>query len=343
MSGRPARCARSAACLRPALACAARLLAALAALPVLMHGAQAAPDNGYPARPVRLIVPFSPGGVSDTLARLIAEHMERAHGQPFVVENRPGASGNIAADLVAKAPPDGHTLLVAGNNITILPSTHGADAVDPVRAYAPVARLVTQPILIAANPALPARTLPDLVAAARAAPGKFAYASAGVGTTDHLAAALLWSRAGADMLHVPYANTNQEVKDLLQGEVPVAFITIAAVAPHLQSGRLRAMAVTGERRVAAFPEVPTVAESGYPGFAVTSWYGVLAPAGTPQPIVDQLQREIAAIMALPSVREKCAAIGVEPAVNAPDAFAQEIRRLVAYWRPVVEAAGIAGK
>ena len=272
---------------------------------------------------------------------MLGEQLEAAFAQPVVVENRPGASGNIASELVARAAPDGYTLLVGGNGITILPSTHGDRAVDPVRAFAPVTKLVTQPILIAINPTLPVTSLQQLVQLAQAEPGRLAYASAGVGTTDHLAAALLWTRAKVDLLHVPYANNGAEVKDLIQGDVKVAFITLGAVRQFLPTGQIKALAVTTPRRVAAFPELPTVAEAGFPGYEVSSWYGVLAPAGTPDDIVNRLNREIVRALQLPAVREKIVAMGAEPVGNSPEQFAGEIKSLVAQWSPLVRAAGIA--
>ncbi len=311
-----------------------------AALLPMVGDAFAATDAQYPSRTIRIIVPFSPGGVSDTLARIIGSKFERRFGQSVVIENRPGASGNIASETLARAAPDGYTLLITGNNVTILPSTARARAVDPVRAFAPIARLVTQPILIAVHPSLPVNSLSDLVTLARSEPGKLAFASAGVGTTDHLAAATLWMRANVDLLHIPYANSGQEIKDLLQGEIKVSFITMGAVAAYLARGDLKALAVTSRRRVAAMPDVPTIAESGFPGFEVMSWFGAFAPAGTPPMIIDKLNREMVRILELPDVREKCAALGAEPATNDPDQFGEEIRSLVDYWAPIVKAAGI---
>ena len=301
--------------------------------------AQLAQDEGYPKRPVALIVPFSPGGVADTLARVVGEKLEASLGQPVVIENKPGAAGNIASELVAKAAPDGYTLLIGATSITILPSTRDR-AIDPSVAFVPVTKLVTQPILIAANARFAPRSLEELLARARSAPQRLAYATAGVGTTDHLAAALLWTRAGVDALHVPYASGAQEIKDLLSGEIQVAFITLGAVRTLLENGALRAVAVTSRQRVAAFPEVPTVAESGYPGFEVTSWFGLLAPAGTSPDIVDRLHREVARILALPDVREKLVAMGAEPVGNTPDQFADEIKAQLKLWPPIVKAAGI---
>ncbi len=299
-----------------------------------------ATDARYPSRPIRLIVAFSAGGVMDTVARTIGERLEDALGQPVVVENRPGASGNIASDLVAKATPDGYTLLVAANAITVLPSTHGARAIDPVITLAPITKLATQPVLIAIHPALRVNSLPELIALAQRTPEKLAYATAGVGTTDHLAAEMLWTRAGVEALHVPYTTTGQEIKDLLAGEVRISFILLGSVAPYLRSGQLKALALTGRQRVAAIPGVPTVAESGFPGFEVMSWYGLLAPAGTPKDIVDALQREVARILQLPDVRERFATLGLEPVGSTPAQFGDEIRALVRFWPPVVKAAGI---
>ena len=322
---------------RDAIVLAALALALAMALP---DRARAAEPPPYPSRTIRLVVAFSPGGTSDTLARLLGEQLEAAFEQPVVVENRPGASGNIASELVARAAPDGHTLLIGGNGITILPATHGERAVDPVRAFAPVTKLVTQPILIAINASLPVASLPQLVALAQADPGRIAYASAGVGTTDHLAAAMLWRRASAELLHIPYANNGAEIKDLVNGDVKVAFITLGAVRPFLLTGQLKALAVTTSHRVAAFPDVPTVAESGFPDYEVTSWYGVLAPAGTPPEIVNRLYREFARALQQPAIRERIVALGAEPVGNTPDQFRDEIRALVRQWPPIVEAAGI---
>jgi tripartite-type tricarboxylate transporter receptor subunit TctC len=314
--------------------------AALAFLPMLSGSVCAAEPAAYPTRTIRLVVAFSAGGMSDTLARMMGERLEAAWGFPVVVENRTGASGNIASDLVARAAPDGHTLLVAGNGITILPSTLGARAVDPVRAFAPVIKLATQPILIAVNPALQVASIAELVTLARAQPDRLAYATAGVGTTDHLAAALLWSQARVHALHIPYSNNAAEIKDLLSGEVKVAFITVGAVRQHLIAGQLKALAVTTSQRVAALPDVPTVAESGFPGYDVTSWYGVLAPAGTPTEIVDRLHVEIARMLQVPAVRDRIIALGAVPVVGSPEQFGGEIKALVDGWAPVVKAAGM---
>ncbi len=257
----------------------------------------------------------------------------------MVVENKIGAGGNIASEAVAKAAPDGYTLLVGSPGITILPSIR-VRAMDPAATFAPVTKLVTQPILLVANPTLPVHDLRELVEYARRSPQRLAYASAGVGTTDHLAAALLWSRANVEALHVPYASSAQEVRDLLKGELQVAFITIGAVRALLNSGQLKAVAVTSRHRAAALPDVPTIAESGFPGFEINSWFGLLAPVGTPADVVNRLHHEVVRILALPEVREKLVAMGAEPVGNTPDQFADEIRAQLKLWPPIVKAAGI---
>jgi tripartite-type tricarboxylate transporter receptor subunit TctC len=314
---------------------------ALALVPTLTTApaAQAAVEGAYPSRPLVLVVPFSPGGVADTLARVIGERLEARLGQPVVIENKAGAAGNIASEYVARAAPDGHTLLIGATSITILPSTRDG-APDPSVAFVPVTKLVTQPILIAAKATFAPRSLRELVVLARSEPQRLTYATAGVGTTDHLAAALLWARANVDALHVPYPNSAQEIKDLMNGEVQLAFITLGAVRAMLNNGTLKAIAVTSPQRIAALPEVPTVAESGYPGFEVTSWFGLLAPAGTSAEIVNRLQREVARILTAPEVREKLIALGAEPVGNTSLQFADEIKAQLKLWPPIIKAAGI---
>ena len=312
-----------------ALHCAGR------AAPVL-----AADPQPYPNRPIRLIVPFAPGNQLDVFARLVGGRMADSLGQPVIVENRPGVAGNAASEAVAKAAPDGYTLLVSGVLITLLPLTYGPLAVDPVAAFAPVTRLAQQPIVIAANASLNVNSLADLIALARAAPGKIAFATSGIGTAQHVAMTMLAQRAGITLLHVPYANSGQLIADVLSGVVPVAMSFPGTIEPHRKTGRLKVLAVTSAQRALAWPDVPTVAESGFPDFDVLSWAGVLAPAGTPPEIIDRLHREIVRILDIPEVRATFLAQSAEPVGNTPDQFAAEIRASVARWAPVVKAAGI---
>jgi len=302
--------------------------------------ASAADSAPYPTRPIRLVVASTAGGTADTIARLVGDRLEEMLGQPVVIEDRPGASGNIASEIVARAAPDGYTLLVMPVTVTILPSTLGATAVDPVRAFAPITKLMNQPILIVANPAVGVNTLAELIARARREPGRIAYGTSGVATTPHLAGALLWTRAKVEMLHIPYANAGQDVKDAVAGEVSVALTFLGRTEPLVRSGQLKALAVTSRSRVAAFPDVPTVAESGYPGFEMTSWYGLVAPAGTPRAIIDQLHVAVTRILKSPAVHRKLVAMGTEPAGSSPDEFAAEIRDSLQRWPAIVKAAGI---
>jgi len=277
----------------------------------------------------------------DTMMRMLAEKLEPALGQPIIIDNRPGASGNIASDIVAKSAPDGYTLLVAFTSLAVLPSTYGARAVDPVAAFTPVTKLVTQPVLIVVNPSLGVDSLSGLVALARAAPGTVAYATAGVASIDHLSAETLSRRAGIEMVHVPYTNVGQELKDLRAGEVRVAFILFGTAQPYLSTGQLKALAFTSAQRVPAYPEIPTVAESGFPGFEMLSWFGVFAPAGTPAEIVNRLNQEFVRVLKSPEVQENLASKALVPVGNAPEQFGEEIKSLVEFWRPVVKDARIA--
>lgn len=300
----------------------------------------AADPEPYPNRPIRLIVPFAPGNQLDVFARLVGSRMADSMGQAVVVENRQGVAGNAASEAVAKAAPDGYTLLVSGVLITLLPLTYGSRAVDPVASFAPVTRLAQQPIVIAANASLNVNSLADLIALARSAPGTIAYATSGVGTAQHIAMTMLAQRAGITLLHVPYTNSGQLIADVLSGVVPIVVSFPGTIEPHRKTGRLKALAVTSAQRALAWPDVPTIAESGFPDFDVLSWAGVLAPAGTPPEIVDRLHREIVRILEIPDVRATFIAQSAEPVGNTPDQFSAEIRASGARWAPVVKAAGI---
>ena len=315
----------------------AMLAVALAGVPIAGHAADSEP---YPSRPIRLVVPFTAGNQLDVFARLIGAHLSESVGQPVLIENRQGVSGNAASEVVAKAPPDGYTLLVSGVLITLLPLTYGSRAVDPVASFAPITRLAQQPIVMAVNPSRNVNSLAELIALAKKEPGKLAYATSGVGTAQHIAMTMLAQRAGIEVFHVPYANTGQLIGDVLAGEVPIAMSFPGTVEPHLKTGRLKALAVTSAQRALAWPDIPTVAESGFPGFEVLSWAGVLAPAGTPPEIIGKLHDEIVRILNLPEVRSMFLAHNADPVGNTPEQFAAEIKASVARWAPVVKAAGI---
>jgi tripartite-type tricarboxylate transporter receptor subunit TctC len=287
-----------------------------------------------------MVVPFGTGTQSDIAARIISAKMEELLGQPVVVDNRPGASSNIGSEIVAKAPPDGYTILLAGSIVTLLPSIMGKQAVDPVASFTPIVKFVEPPIVIVANPALGVSTLPELIALARKQPGKIAYATTGVGTVQHLTASIITTRAGVDMLHVPYVNAPQALKEVVQGEVPVYLTFLAQIDAHLKSGQLKALAVASDHRLRSWPDIPTVVEAGYKEAAVTPWNAFVAPAGTPPEIVDKLYRSIAQIVQQPDVTERFTQMGMEPGITPPDRLDVEIREAVKRWPAIVRAAGI---
>jgi tripartite-type tricarboxylate transporter receptor subunit TctC len=297
--------------------------------------------DSYPQRPIHIVLAQAPAAVVDGVTRLIADKLAIAFGVPFVVENRPGASGNIASEYVAKQAPDGYTFLVGATGMTTLPTTLGAQAIDPLRALTPVCKLITQPIVIVVHPDSHINSLAELLERARREPGALTYSTAGVGTADHLAAVVLTLRAKVEMVNVPYVNIGQEIKDLLAGEVKIGFVTVGNAQPYLGSGRLKALAVASAQRSTTLPEVPTIAESGFPGFDVTLWQGAFAPAGTPPEITERMQRELAKALTLPEVREALATRGVEPVGNSPQEFAEEIRVGLRTWPPILKAAGMA--
>ena len=302
--------------------------------------AYAADPPSYPNRPIKLVVPFAAGSQMDLVARLVGGKLSERLDKPVIVENHPGAAGNVGSEVVAKAPPDGYTLLVTGSLITLLPSTVGARAVDPVASFAPITKLSEPPILIVVHPSLNVNTLDELIALARKQPGRIAYATAGVGTVQHLTATILSKRAGIELLHVPYANFGQALKDVLQGEVPVYFTFLGPIDAYLRSGQLKALAVESNHRIKAWPAIPTVAELGYEDAVADPWNGVLAPAGTPPEIIDLLYRELSRIVQLPDVREAFTQMGMEPLAPAPAEFGAEIRAAVKRWPGVAAEAGI---
>lgn len=303
-------------------------------------GLHAAPPADYPSRPIKLVVPFAAGTQLDLTGRIVAAKLAEALGQPVVVENRPGASGNIGSETVAKAAPDGYTLLLTGSFITSLPSTMGSRAVDPIAAFAPISKISEPPMMIVVNPSLNVNSLDELVALARKSPGKIAYSTPGVGSTQHLAATMLQQRAGIELLHVPYANGGQALNDVVSGVVPVYFSFIGAVESFLRSGQLKALAVATEKRATNWPDVPTVAELGYKDFAVTSWNCMLAPAGTSPEIIERLHGELARIVQQPDVRSQFLTMGSEPKSNTPEQFSVELKAAVARWSDVARLAGI---
>lgn len=295
----------------------------------------------WPSKSVRIVVPFSPGGIADNSARAITEKLGARLGQPVVVENKPGAAGNIGAEMVAKSPADGYTLLLGyDGTIVINPHVYAKTGFDVLRDFAPVTKLGDAGVLVVAHPSVPVKDLKELIAAAKAKPGSFSYGSAGTGSSAHLACEMLSQRTGAGLVHVPYKGGGQAIADTVGGQIPLTCTAVAGAIQFMKSGRLKGLGLSSAKRAGSAPEVPTFIESGLPGFVVDSWVGVLAPAKTPRAVVERLQAEIAAVLQAPDVRERYAVLGIEPVGNKPDEYAAQVRADLERWGPVVKQAGI---
>jgi len=313
----------------------------LAATASCGFGGTAVAAEIYPVKPVRVIAAFSPGGFVDLTARLVSVPLSAALGQQVVVENRAGAGGIVGTELVARAAPDGYTLTVGSAG------THGVNQslysklpYNVLRDFQPVARLADAPSILAVHPSLPVRSVKDLIALARSKPGQIMYASAGAGTSTHLAAALFEHLARVKLVHVPYKGGGPAMISVVAGEVPVTFGTAASVSPHTRSGRLRGLGVTGGKRSALLPELPTIAESGLPGYEMLNWLGMFAPAGTPRAVVEKLSNELVRIVRIPEVSAALQASGAEPSPLGPDEFAAFVKSEVEKWAKVVAATGM---
>ena len=295
----------------------------------------------YPTKPVRIVVPFPPGGPADALARMVGDKLQAALGQPVVVDNRPGAGGNIGMELGAKAAPDGHTLVLApAGNLTVNPSLYRNVPYDVARDFAPVTVIAAVPNVLVVNPQVPAKDLAELIAYAKANPGKLNFASPGAGSGAHLAGELLKSTAGIEMVHVPFNGIAPAVTAVVAGDVQVMFAAAPSAMPQVTAGKLRALGVASPKRMAAAPALPTIDESGLPGFDVTSWYSIVVPATTPPAVIDRLQKEIARALEAPDVKAKLAGLGAEPVANTPADFAAMIRSESAKWGKIVKDANI---
>ena len=294
----------------------------------------------YPNRPIRLVVAFPPGGATDVYARIVQARFSEALGQNIVIENRAGAGGMIGADLVAKAPPDGNTLLIG--NIAALAMNVGVYAkmpYDPAKDFAPVLRTVDVSYALVVHPGVPAKNVQEFIAYAKANPGKLSYGSAGSGSAPHLATELLKQRAGIDILHVPYKGGGPMVADLLGGQIQVGIGDQANLMPQVKAGKLRVLAVGSLRRSPNYPEVPTIAESGLPGFEAGAWQGLAAPAGTPPDVVKRLNETLVKVMQMPDVKERLLGAGLEPLGGSPEEFAQFIKSEIAKWSKVAKEVG----
>jgi tripartite-type tricarboxylate transporter receptor subunit TctC len=308
-------------------------------LAALLAASLPAGAQQYPAKPVRIVVPFAPGGGSDFTGRLIAARLTERVGTTFVVENKPGVGGNLGAGEVVKAPADGYTLLLISGSYTVNPSVYKL-AFDPINDITPIIQISGGPYVVAVHPSVPAGTLGELVTLARKQPGKLAYGSAGNGSVMHVSTQYFLDTAKINVLHIPYKGTGPALQDTIGGQVQLIFGAVPTTLPHAKAGRLKALAVTTSKRIAAAPELPTIAESGYREYEVVNWHGLVGPKGLPKEIVDRLSREINELLKSEDMKNSLATDGLEPAGGAPVLFAEILKRETARWAKVVQASGI---
>jgi tripartite-type tricarboxylate transporter receptor subunit TctC len=298
-------------------------------------------QSGYPTRTITMVVGFAPGGGTDTVARIVAKKVGEAVGQTVIVENKAGAGGTVAVHQVAKSAPDGYTIVLANvGSLTVAPYLIAKLPYDPLRDLAPITMAVEFPNVLVVQPSMPAKTLAEFVQLAKASPGKIGYGSSGIGGIGHLAGALLGIVADIDIVHVPYKGGGPAMQDLLGGQIPAMIATPPTALPHVKAGKIRALATTGAARAALMPDVPTVAESGYPGYEATNWYAYLAPAGTPKDVLERLQRELVQALNAPDVREQLDRQGMEAKPGTPEELTKYMERELATWGRVVKAAKI---
>ena len=301
--------------------------------------ASLASAQNFPAKPIRIVVPLAAGGPGDVLTRAVAQKLTDNLGQQVVIDNRPGANSNIGNEAVAKSAPDGYTLLSTASTMTINPALYANLPYDAVKSFTPVSLIAWTPLVLVVHPSLPVKSVPELVALAKARPGQIYYGSAGSGSVLHLAGEMLNTMARIKLVHVPYKGVTNAFSDLLGGQISLMFPGAPIALPQARAGKLRALATTGEKRAPAAPELPTVAETGFPGYEVSVWYGLLAPAGTPAATVNRLNAEIVKVVQLPEIAERWAALGAEPLTNTPEQFAVFIKNDLAKWAKVVRESG----
>jgi tripartite-type tricarboxylate transporter receptor subunit TctC len=310
----------------------AMLLLACLPLSLLAQGA-------YPNKPIRMIVPYPPGGPTDVLGRIVAQKLSESLGQQVLIENRPGASGMIGAEMVAKAAPDGYTLLTNASIHIINPSLYPKMNFDALRDFVPVSLIAQVPLILVVNPGLPAKSVQELIALGKAQPDRLNFGSSGNAAAPHLAGESFKIATGVQMQHVPYKGSAPALTDLIGGQVQLIFDSMPSAMPHVKSGKIRALAVTTARRSPTVPDLPTIAESGVPGFDISTWYGVWAPAGTPRDIVNRISSEVAKALQQPAVRERLVALGAEPAGDTPEEFAAYCQSELAKWSKIVRESG----
>ena len=322
-----------------AYGCFAAMLGMCAVFSVMLWSA-AVSAQAYPTKPVKFIVAYPPGGPTDILARMLSPKLQAGLGQPFLVESRPGAGGNVGTDFVAKSPPDGYTILLSASgplaiNVTLYKSL----PFDPLKDLTPVIHVASVPLVLVVHPSVPAQTVRELIALLKGKPDAYSFSSAGNGTPQHLSAELFQTMAGVKMVHVPYKGSAPAINDLVGGQVLIAFESMVAVLPQVKGGRLRALATTGTRRSSLLPDVPTVAEAGVPGYVSIAWYGVVAPGGTPKAIVDRLNAEIAKALDTPELKQRLAELGSDPVHGTPEQFGAFIKSETVRWGKVVKESG----
>ncbi len=296
--------------------------------------------QNFPAKSIRVVVPLAAGGVGDVFARVVAQKLSENFGQAVVIDNRPGANNIVGTEAVAKSPPDGYTLLLAGTTLTINPSLYPNLSYDPIRDFAPLTLVATTPLILVVHPSLPAKSAKELIALARARPGQLFYGSAGNGSTLHLAGEMLNTMAGVKLVHVPYKGVTGALSDLLAGQISIMFPGAPIALPQAQAGRLRALATSGAKRTAAAPQIPTLSEAGVAGYEGSVWYGMLAPAGTPLAVVNRLHSELIKIVQSAEIRDRWAALGADPTYNnTPEEYAAYIKSSLLRWGKVVRDSG----
>jgi tripartite-type tricarboxylate transporter receptor subunit TctC len=315
------------------------IVSTIAALVLALVAPVPCSAQDYPTRPIKIVVPFSPGGAVDGPMRVIAQELSKRIGEQVIVDNKPGAGATIGADLVAKAPPDGYTLLLASQTVAISATLYPKLPFDPIEDFAPITLIGREPGVLVVNPALPVKTLQELVAYAKERPGQLDYASSGNGSGQHLLAAVLASSTGMKLNHIPYKGSGQATTDLLGGQVMMSIPGTAGMVGHIKSGKLRALAVTGATRTPQLPDVPTVMESGVPGYEAYVWMGLLAPKATPAPIVDKIRSEVVAALATPEVKNYMATAGIEIVGSTPAEFGKFFRSEKELWARVVRETG----
>jgi tripartite-type tricarboxylate transporter receptor subunit TctC len=303
-------------------------------------GGPALAQADYPNKPVKIIVPAAAGGGTDTTARMIADHLSKTMGQNFIVENRGGGGALIGTEAAARSPADGYTLLMTPSTLTTMHIVRKAMPINAVRDFTPITQFIVLPQVLVVHPSVPANTFSEFIALAKKEPGKLSYGSAGPGTAPHMAMELLKSKAQVDINHIPYRGVAPALQDILGGRVSGMIVNVLIAKPHIEAGKLRALGVTSLQRSRSLPNVPTIAESGLPNYRALQWFGMVAPAGTPQPIVERLQKEIAAVLNTPAMQKRLEIEGADPVGNTAAEFGKVIKDEIAMWEGVAKAAGI---